>query len=112
MGGLVVKKVCNKLTIANINIQALIIAHNIARYHLVTQNTIAIVFLGTPHRGAHLAKLLNAIFNVSLLGLGIKIISISSTEYIQSSAMDQSLMLWHHFQTVLHASPIPTLHAQ
>ena len=46
------------------------------------------------------------------LGLGIKINSISSAMYIQSSAMDQNHLPWYHFQTVLHASPIPTLHAQ
>ena len=51
---------------ANVNhLQALIIAHNHDRYHQITQNTIAIAFLGTPHRGAHLANLLKTILNIS-----------------------------------------------
>ena len=46
-------------------LKALIIAHNNKRYHKITQNTIVIVFIGTPHRGADLAKLLNTILKVS-----------------------------------------------
>ena len=45
-------------------VQALIIAHNIESYHQIIQKTIAIIFLGTPHRGMHL-NLLKAILNVS-----------------------------------------------
>jgi hypothetical protein len=32
-------------------------AYNIDRYHQITQNTVAIAFLGTPHRGADLSDL-------------------------------------------------------
>lgn len=39
--------------------------YEIERYHLIMQNTIAIVFLGTPHRGAYLAKLLKTILNAT-----------------------------------------------
>lgn len=50
----------------NINpYQALIIAHNNERYHQILQNTTAVIFLGTPHRGAHLANLLKTILSVT-----------------------------------------------
>ena len=48
--------------------QALIIAHNIQRYHQITKNVISIAFLATPHRGMdlqHLARLLKTILNLS-----------------------------------------------
>ena len=40
-------------------------AHSIERYNRVTQNTVAISFLGTPHRGANLANLLKTLLNIS-----------------------------------------------
>ena len=40
-------------------------AHSIERYNRVTQNTVAIAFLGTPHRGANLANLLKSLLNIS-----------------------------------------------
>jgi len=40
-------------------------AHNVQRYHQITQNTIAIAFLGTPHRGADLANVLKTLLNIS-----------------------------------------------
>jgi len=44
----------------------LIIAHNNAtRYHQITKNTIGIAFLGTPHRGADLAKMLKRLLDAS-----------------------------------------------
>jgi hypothetical protein len=43
----------------------LITAHIIERYHKITQNTIAVAFLGTPHRGADLADLLKTLLNIS-----------------------------------------------
>ncbi len=58
--------------------QALIIAHNIERYYQITQNTIAIVFLATPHRGANLANILKTILNVSF----------SETEYVEDLSPD------------------------
>jgi hypothetical protein len=64
MGGLVVKKVRYKMN--NVNPpKALIIAHNTERYRQIIQNTIAIAFLGTPHRGVNLANLLKTILDVS-----------------------------------------------
>ena len=38
-------------------------AHNIKRYEQIIKNTVAITFLGTPHRGADLAKTLNSLLN-------------------------------------------------
>jgi hypothetical protein len=64
MGGLVVKKVRYKFENAN-PLKALIMAHNIERYRQISQNTIAIAFLGTPHRGVNLANLLKTILDVS-----------------------------------------------
>ena len=46
-------------------LQALITAHNVELYHQITKNTIAIAFLGTPHRGADLANVLKTLLNVS-----------------------------------------------
>ena len=43
----------------------MITAHNIQRYNQITQNTIAIAFFATPHRGAYLANLLKSILDVS-----------------------------------------------
>ena len=45
--------------------QALITAHNNARYRQIKKNTIGIAFLGTPHRGADLAKMLKGLLDVS-----------------------------------------------
>ena len=45
--------------------QALIVAHNNEIYRQINKNTIGIVFLGTPHRGADLAKLLKALLDVT-----------------------------------------------
>ena len=45
--------------------QALIISHNNSRYSQIKKNTIGIAFLGTPHRGADLAKMLKALLDVS-----------------------------------------------
>src|SRR5215471_9800497 len=64
MGGLVVKKVCHILKNVNPR-QALIIAHNTERYRQIAKNTIAIIFLGTPHRGVNLPNLLKTILDVS-----------------------------------------------
>jgi hypothetical protein len=43
----------------------LIAAHNNSRYSQIKKNTIGIAFLGTPHRGADLAKMLKALLDVS-----------------------------------------------
>ena len=43
----------------------MIIAHNNERYRQIEKNTIGIAFLGTPHRGADLAKMLKGILDVS-----------------------------------------------
>jgi hypothetical protein len=43
----------------------LIAAHNNAKYSQINKNTIGIAFLGTPHRGADLAKMLKALLDVS-----------------------------------------------
>lgn len=43
----------------------MIIAHSSDRYRQIIQNTIVIVFLGTPHRGANLANILKALLNIS-----------------------------------------------
>jgi hypothetical protein len=43
----------------------LITAYSIQRYEQLTKNTIAIAFLGTPHRGADLANTLNRLLKVS-----------------------------------------------
>ena len=40
-------------------------AHNNPRYTRIRKNTIGVAFLGTPHRGADLEKLLKAILDVS-----------------------------------------------
>jgi hypothetical protein len=40
-------------------------AYNIDRYHQITQNTVAIAFLGTPHRGADLADTLKILLNIT-----------------------------------------------
>ena len=40
-------------------------AHSSQRYHQITQNTIAIAFVGTPHRGADLANILKTLLNAS-----------------------------------------------
>ena len=45
--------------------QALIAAHNNEIYRQINKNTIGIVFLGTPHRGADLAKMLKSLLDVS-----------------------------------------------
>jgi hypothetical protein len=56
----------------------LIIAHNQECYRQITQNTIAMVFLGTPHRGVHLSNLVKSILNVSF----------SETKYIKDLSPD------------------------
>jgi len=43
----------------------LIAAHNNSRYSQIKKNTIGIAFLGTPHRGADLAKMLKTLLDVS-----------------------------------------------
>ena len=43
----------------------MIMAHSFQRYHQITQNTIAIAFVGTPHRGADLANVLKTLLNAS-----------------------------------------------
>ena len=55
MGGLVVKK-------------AYVLGKHDERYAHLIAKTHGIMFLGTPHRGAHYAKILNAILSTSLLG--------------------------------------------
>ena len=67
MGGLVVKQVLlskDEMLILTF-VQALITAHNNARYRQIKKNMIGIAFLGTPHRGADLAKLLSTLLDVS-----------------------------------------------
>jgi hypothetical protein len=64
MGGLVVKKV--SVFMANYtDIQAIINAYNDRSYKNIVANARGIVFLGTPHRGADLVALLNALLTVS-----------------------------------------------
>jgi hypothetical protein len=53
------------VTVTHLSLQALITAHNIERYRQITKNTIAIAFLGTPHRGADLANVLKTLLNVT-----------------------------------------------
>ena len=67
MGGLVVKQVIHpQQEDENTKFaQALIIAHNKSTYSQIKKNTIGIAFLGTPHRGADLAKMLNMLLDVS-----------------------------------------------
>ena len=45
--------------------KALIAAHNNEIYRQINKNTIGIVFLGTPHRGANLAAMLKALLEVA-----------------------------------------------
>jgi hypothetical protein len=40
-------------------------ARNISRYERIVLNTIAIAFLGTPHRGSDLANLLSGLLNIT-----------------------------------------------
>lgn len=49
-----------------LTIQAVIIAHQNNNYVRVGKNFKGIIFLGTPHRGADLAKLLSAILTATL----------------------------------------------
>jgi len=63
MGGLVVKKVHIDHLFSNE--QAIIDAYNDRSYGRVLRNIKAIVFLGTPHRGSDLAKLLSNILSIS-----------------------------------------------
>jgi hypothetical protein len=65
MGGLVVKQVPSMERRNANSTQALITAHNNARYSQIKKNTIGIAFLGTPHRGADLAKLLKTVLDAS-----------------------------------------------
>ena len=65
MGGLVVKQVFPYL-ITDINSpQALIVAYNNVIYRQINNNTIGIVFIGTPHHGADLAKMLKQLLDSS-----------------------------------------------
>jgi hypothetical protein len=43
----------------------MITAYNNTRYSQIKKNTIGIAFLGTPHRGGDLAKILKALLDVS-----------------------------------------------
>lgn len=43
----------------------MITAHNTAQYAKIIENTIALAFLGTPHRGADLANLLGRLLKTS-----------------------------------------------
>jgi hypothetical protein len=43
----------------------LIIAHSTERYHQIAQNTTAIAFLGTPHRGTDLVDVLKKLLNIT-----------------------------------------------
>jgi hypothetical protein len=47
------------------NIQAIINGYNDKSYKSIIDNTKAIIFLGTPHRGADYAGLLNGLLQVS-----------------------------------------------
>ena len=65
MGGLVVKKVTSIILRGLTCVQAIIDAYNDRSYFRVLQNIKAIVFLGTPHRGADRAGLLSRLLSVS-----------------------------------------------
>jgi len=43
----------------------MITAHNIGMYKSIIKNTIAIAFMGTPHRGADLANLLKGLLSIT-----------------------------------------------
>jgi hypothetical protein len=43
----------------------LITAHSTKRYEQIIRNTVAIAFIGTPHRGADLAKILKGLLKVT-----------------------------------------------
>ena len=45
--------------------QALIVAYNNKIYRQINQNTIGIVFIGTPHRGADLARMLKLLLDIT-----------------------------------------------
>ena len=62
MGGLVVKQVRNCFGI--FDLKAIISAHNDQSYNKILANVKGIVFIGTPHRGAGLAKYLSNILSV------------------------------------------------
>jgi len=63
MGGLVVKKV--PIFILSLTSQAIINAYNDPSYINIVNNTKAIIFLATPHRGADLAKLLSNLLMIT-----------------------------------------------
>lgn len=64
MGGLVVKKV-PIFTPIFLTCQAIINAYNDRLYTNIVKNTKAIIFLGTPHRGADLANHLSKLLLIS-----------------------------------------------
>ena len=64
MGGLVVKKVSIFL-FQVLTFQAIVNAYNDPSYNNIFKNSKAIVFLGTPHRGANLANLLSNLLAIS-----------------------------------------------
>ena len=45
--------------------QALIVAYNNKIYRQINKNTIGIVFIGTPHRGADLARMLKLLLDIT-----------------------------------------------
>ena len=64
MGGLVVKKVSIFL-FQVLTFQAIVNAYNDPSYNNIFKNSKAIVFLGTPHRGANLANFLSNLLAIS-----------------------------------------------
>jgi hypothetical protein len=70
MGGLVVKKVsCTIASMFYTNAtQACILRTSIPRYNGISQSTIAIMFLSTPHYGSNLADWLRLVLGFSPLG--------------------------------------------
>jgi inhibitor of KinA sporulation pathway (predicted exonuclease) len=66
MGGLLVKKVISICTPKVLTCQAIINAYNDRLYTNIVKNTKAIIFLGTPHRGADLANNLSKLLSISL----------------------------------------------
>lgn len=63
MGGLIVKQV-HIFCPFQFNRQAIIDAYNDRSYTRVLKNVKAIIFIGTPHRGANLAQILTNLLHV------------------------------------------------